>query len=107
MALPMSAAVRIGLTSEMSANWIFDGALTTTRGGRMRKLPKAAAAAAVIASVSFIATGPATAAPARGAVMHRGGGCVDILGEVGVLNGLAGNLLNGEGDPGAQFTDCG
>ncbi|MEU2712957.1 hypothetical protein [Streptomyces sp. NPDC007205] len=72
----------------------------------MRKLSEAAAAAAVIASVSFIATGTATtAATAQGAVMHRGG-CVDILGEVGIANGLAGNLLNGEGDPGAQFTEC-
>ncbi|MER6071421.1 hypothetical protein ABT187_21755 [Streptomyces sp. NPDC001817] len=78
----------------------------------MRQLSKAAAAAAVIASVSFIATGTATtaataatAATARGAVVHRGG-CIDILGEVGIANGIAGNLLNGEGNPGAQFTDC-
>ncbi|MGW2644163.1 hypothetical protein ACWC2T_04415 [Streptomyces sp. NPDC001393] len=80
----------------------------------MRQLSKAAAAAAVIASVSFIATGTATTAAtaattatARGAVTHRGGGeCIDILGEVGIANGIAGNLLNGEGNPGAQFTDC-
>ncbi|MFF9085566.1 hypothetical protein ACF1BE_03900 [Streptomyces sp. NPDC014991] len=32
---------------------------------------------------------------------------VDILGEVGVLNGLLGNALNGEGNPGAQATDIG
>ena len=77
----------------------------------MRQLSKAAAAAAVIASVSFIATGTttavATAATARGAVMHRGGGCIDVLGEVGIGNGILGNLLNGEGNPGAQSTDCG
>ncbi|MEU6770413.1 hypothetical protein [Streptomyces sp. NPDC046759] len=82
----------------------------------MRKLSKAAAAAAVIASVSFIGTGTATAT-AQSAVRMHGGGCeshdfnIDILGEVGVLPGLAGNLLNGEGNPGAQFThvgsDCG
>ena len=76
----------------------------------MRKLSKAAAAAAVIASVSFIATGTATtvatAAPARGALTHHRGGCVDILGEVGIGNGILGNLLNGEGNPGAQITDC-
>ncbi|MQY35966.1 hypothetical protein SRB17_39620 [Streptomyces sp. RB17] len=75
----------------------------------MRKLSKAAVAAAVIASVGFIATGTATtaatAATAQGAVAPRGG-CVDILGEVGIANGLAGNLLNGEGSPGAQFTEC-
>ncbi|MGW3209594.1 hypothetical protein [Streptomyces sp. NPDC001135] len=72
----------------------------------MRKLSKAAVAAAVVASVGFIATGTTTtAATAQGAVVHRGG-CVDILGEVGILNGLGGNLLNGEGNPGAQFTEC-
>ncbi|MEV5873673.1 hypothetical protein AB0L75_05450 [Streptomyces sp. NPDC052101] len=69
----------------------------------MRKLGKAAAAAVIIGSVSFIATGATTA---QGAVSMRGGGCtnVDVLGEVGVANGLLGNLLNGEGDPGAQST---
>lgn len=69
----------------------------------MRKLAKAAVAAAVVASVGFISAGPATAQGA--ATMHRGG-CIDILGEVGIANGLAGNLLNGEGNPGAQFTEC-
>ncbi|MCC5477045.1 hypothetical protein ACFV2N_21610 [Streptomyces sp. NPDC059680] len=72
----------------------------------MRKLSKAAVAAAVVASVSFIATGTATtAATAQAAVAPRGG-CVDILGEVGIGNGVLGNLLNGEGNPGAQFTEC-
>ena len=28
---------------------------------------------------------------------------IDILGQVGLLNGLLGNALNGEGNPGAQF----
>ncbi|MDO0927944.1 hypothetical protein QQY24_21975 [Streptomyces sp. TG1A-8] len=32
---------------------------------------------------------------------------LDVLGEVGVLNGLLGNALNGEGNPGAQATDIG
>ncbi|MFB0621136.1 hypothetical protein [Streptomyces sp. AGS-58] len=32
---------------------------------------------------------------------------VDVLGEVGILNGLLGNALNGEGNPGAQATDIG
>ncbi|KUN72749.1 hypothetical protein AQJ46_10060 [Streptomyces canus] len=32
---------------------------------------------------------------------------LDILGEVGILNGLLGNGLNGEGNPGAQATDIG
>ncbi|MEU6772666.1 hypothetical protein [Streptomyces sp. NPDC046759] len=32
---------------------------------------------------------------------------LDVLGEVGLLNGLLGNGLNGEGDPGAQATHIG
>ncbi|WP_251093306.1 hypothetical protein [Streptomyces sp. Caat 7-52] len=74
----------------------------------MRKLRKAAVAAALIGGVSLMGVGPATAAAGGG-----GGGCkshdmnIDILGEVGILNGLGGNLINGEGSPGAQFTDLG
>lgn len=76
----------------------------------MGKLPMAAVAAAIIGSVSFISAGPATA---QGAVSMQGGGCsaqdtnIDILGEVGIANGILGNLLNGEGSPGAQATDIG
>ena len=32
---------------------------------------------------------------------------LDVLGEVGILNGLLGSALNGEGDPGAQNTHLG
>ncbi len=32
---------------------------------------------------------------------------VDVLGQVGILNGLGGTLLSGEGDPGAQDTHLG
>ncbi|OIJ88125.1 hypothetical protein BIV25_37075 [Streptomyces sp. MUSC 14] len=32
---------------------------------------------------------------------------LDVLGEVGLLNGLLGNALNGEGNPGAQATRMG
>ncbi|MFI9051940.1 hypothetical protein [Streptomyces sp. NPDC053427] len=32
---------------------------------------------------------------------------IDVLGEVGALNGLLGNALNGEGAPGAQSTRLG
>ncbi|MEU2420070.1 hypothetical protein ABZ619_03235 [Streptomyces sp. NPDC007851] len=76
----------------------------------MRKLQKAAVAVAIVGGVSFMGTGPATALAPQGG--HHGG-CrshdfnLDILGEVGIANGLAGNLLNGEGSPGAQFTDIG
>ncbi|EPD56607.1 MULTISPECIES: hypothetical protein [Streptomyces] len=77
----------------------------------MRKLPRAAAAAAVIALVGFIGTGTASAQGAE--AMHGDGGCkshdlnIDILGQVGLLNGLLGNALNGEGNPGAQVAPVG
>ncbi|MET7457108.1 hypothetical protein ABZT03_35560 [Streptomyces sp. NPDC005574] len=32
---------------------------------------------------------------------------LDILGQVGIGNGLGGNLLNGEGNPGGQKTSLG
>ncbi|MFI0965036.1 hypothetical protein ACH4S8_27115 [Streptomyces sp. NPDC021080] len=32
---------------------------------------------------------------------------LDVLGQVGALNGLGGNLLGGEGNPGAQITTIG
>ncbi|MER6267833.1 hypothetical protein [Streptomyces sp900105755] len=80
----------------------------------MRKLHKAAATIALIGGVGFLGTVPATALPAQQhAYGGHGGGCrshdlnIDILGEVGIANGLAANLINGEGSPGAQFTDIG
>ncbi|MFE7269838.1 hypothetical protein [Streptomyces sp. NPDC057623] len=75
----------------------------------MRKLQKAAVAAAMVGTLSLIATGTATAQPAY----DGHGGCkshdfdLSILGQVGALNGLAGNLLNGEGHPGAQINHVG
>ncbi|TJZ42824.1 hypothetical protein FCH28_33575 [Streptomyces piniterrae] len=88
----------------------------------MRKLHKAALVAAVLASVGILGAGTATADGHGGKGGKKGGGdititqgssCrshdtnVDVLGEVGVLNGLAGNLLGGEGSPGAQSTHLG
>jgi hypothetical protein len=76
----------------------------------MRKLHKAAVAAAMLGSLSFIATGTATA---QGAESMNGGGCkshdlnLDILGQIGLLNGLLGNAINGEGDPGGQGNHVG
>ncbi|WP_406439689.1 hypothetical protein OHB00_31435 [Streptomyces sp. NBC_00631] len=32
---------------------------------------------------------------------------LDVLGEVGLLNGVLGSALNGEGNPGAQATNLG
>ncbi|UQA95037.1 hypothetical protein [Streptomyces halobius] len=91
----------------------------------MRKLRKAAVMAAAIGSVGFLGVGPAYADGHGG---HGGGGhgggkgggyamqgsnCrshdfnLDILGEVGILNGVLANVLNGEGSPGAQATHMG
>ncbi|WP_407554171.1 hypothetical protein QOM21_30195 [Streptomyces sp. Pv4-95] len=73
----------------------------------MRNLRKAAVVAAALASVSFLGAGTATAQPANGGWCKSHDMNVDVLGEVGVLNGLLGNAINGEGDPGAQDTHQG
>ncbi|MFI6470772.1 MULTISPECIES: hypothetical protein [unclassified Streptomyces] len=79
----------------------------------MRKLHKAAVAAAMLGGLSLIASGTATAQGADGGHGHGGHWCkthdlnIDILGQVGLLNGLLGNALNGEGNPGAQFDGVG
>jgi hypothetical protein len=93
--------------------WIFIGALYSNRGGDMRKLQKAALAAATVGTLSLIATGTASAQPGYDGHGHGHGHChshdldVSILGQVGLLNGVAGNLANGEGDPGAQWQHVG
>ncbi|MFJ8631720.1 hypothetical protein [Streptomyces sp. NPDC093568] len=75
----------------------------------MRKLQKAAVAAAMVGTLSLIATGTASAQPAYDGHGH----CkshdfnIDILGQVGVLPGLAGNAVNGEGNPGAMYNHVG
>ncbi|MFF4605299.1 hypothetical protein ACFY12_21515 [Streptomyces sp. NPDC001339] len=72
----------------------------------MRKFYRATAVAVVLGSVSFLGTGNAYAG-------GEGGFCkqhdfnIDILGQIGILNGLLGNLLNGEGSPGAQSSPIG
>ncbi|MDO0933484.1 hypothetical protein QQY66_17985 [Streptomyces sp. DG2A-72] len=77
----------------------------------MRKLQKAAVAAAMMGTFSCIATGTATAQSAP--VMYGGGGCkshdlnVGLLGQVGLLNGLLGNAINGEGNAGGQHQHVG
>ncbi|MFF4606053.1 hypothetical protein ACFY12_25345 [Streptomyces sp. NPDC001339] len=80
----------------------------------MRKLHKAAVVAAVLGSVGILGGGTAHAdGKGGGFAMQQGSSCkshdinVDVLGEVGILNGLAGNLLNGEGPAGAQSTKMG
>ncbi|GHI07606.1 hypothetical protein AQI88_25160 [Streptomyces cellostaticus] len=85
----------------------------------MHKLRKAAVLVAALGSVGLLSAG---AAHADGGGWGKGGGSfnigqsstcrshdlnADVLGEVGILNGLGGNLLNGEGNAGAQQSSLG
>ncbi|MER6732238.1 hypothetical protein [Streptomyces puniciscabiei] len=80
----------------------------------MRRLRKAAVLLAALGSVSLLPAGTAYAGghDDEGKVLQSTN-CkdhdlnLDVLGEVGILNGLLGNALNGEGDPGAQGTHIG
>lgn len=86
----------------------------------MHKLRKAAVLVAALGSVGLMTAG--TAHADQGGFGRDGGGrfsvlqsstCrshdlnLDILGEVGIANGLGGNLLNGEGNSGAQESSLG
>ncbi|GGU25110.1 hypothetical protein [Streptomyces violascens] len=86
----------------------------------MQKLRKAAVLVAALGSIGLLAAG--TAQAHDGGKGGRGGdffdikqsttctshdGNVDVLGQVGILNGLGGNLLNGEGNAGSQQTSMG
>ncbi|MFI9047570.1 hypothetical protein [Streptomyces sp. NPDC053427] len=82
----------------------------------MRKLQKAAVLGAVLGSVGSLAAGTAYAHGEAGAHdigVTQNTSCrthdmnIDVLGNVGAVNGLAGNLLNGEGSPGSQPTRMG
>ncbi|MFJ9420212.1 MULTISPECIES: hypothetical protein [unclassified Streptomyces] len=81
----------------------------------MRKLRKAAVVIAALGSVALLGAGTAHADGGKGDTfdIKQGSSCrshdvnVDILGEVGIANGLGGNLLGGEGSPGAQSTKMG
>ncbi|MGW1378197.1 hypothetical protein ACWD6P_28540 [Streptomyces sp. NPDC002446] len=83
----------------------------------MRMLRKAAVVAAALGTVGILGAGTAYADGGKdsgGRIdIKQGSSCrshdtnVDVLGEVGVANGLAGNLGGGEGDPGAQTTTMG
>ncbi|ELS54348.1 hypothetical protein [Streptomyces viridochromogenes] len=82
----------------------------------MRKFQKVALVGAVLGSVGSLGVGTAVAHGERGAHdldITQGIECrshdmnIDVLGSVGLVNGLAGNLLNGEGSPGAQPSHLG
>ncbi|MER6433870.1 hypothetical protein ABT272_40140 [Streptomyces sp900105245] len=86
----------------------------------MRKLRNVAVLVAAIGSIGLVG---GTAHADQGWGKGKGGGdqfsvqqssnCkshdlnLDLLGEVGLLNGVLGNALNGEGNPGAQQTSLG
>ena len=87
----------------------------------MHKLRKAAVLVAALGTVGLMAgTAHAGEGGYGGGKKEEGGWSVlqssnckshdlnlDVLGEVGILNGLLGSALNGEGDPGAQNTHLG
>ena len=72
----------------------------------MRKVQKAAAVIAILGSIGFAGIGTASASSSS-TVCKSHDLNADVLGEVGVLNGVAGNLANGEGSPGGQATNVG
>ncbi|ELS57849.1 hypothetical protein [Streptomyces viridochromogenes] len=88
----------------------------------MHKLQKAAVVVVALGSVGLMSAGTATAQGLDGHGGKKGGDkvsvlqsshCkshdlnVDVLGQVGVLNGVLGNALNGEGNSGGQDTHIG
>ncbi|MFB7634155.1 hypothetical protein ACFC0M_24860 [Streptomyces sp. NPDC056149] len=81
----------------------------------MRKIHKAAVVTAAIGSLGFLGAGTSYAYGGAGdhVAISQGSQCrshdlnLDVLGEVGILNGLASNLINGEGAAGAQASPVG
>ncbi|QHC23687.1 hypothetical protein GR130_22310 [Streptomyces sp. GS7] len=82
----------------------------------MRKLQKATVMAVVLGSFGFLGAGTAYAHGEKGGTdidIKQGSQCrshdtnADVLGEVGILNGLAGNAIGGEGSAGGQSTRMG
>ncbi|GGU51439.1 hypothetical protein GCM10010211_15140 [Streptomyces albospinus] len=83
----------------------------------MRKLHKVAVVAVALGSVGFFGAGTSYAYGGQGGGSHvnvgQGSQCrthdlnVDVLGEVGILNGVLANAINGEGSAGAQATPMG
>ncbi|MER6380693.1 hypothetical protein [Streptomyces sp. NPDC001250] len=82
----------------------------------MHKLHKTAVLVAALGSVGFLASGTAYAGGEGGGGSNsvlQSANCrshdlnLDVIGELGILNGALGNALNGEGDPGAQDTHIG
>ncbi|GAA2663491.1 hypothetical protein [Streptomyces lunalinharesii] len=82
----------------------------------MHKLQKTLVVSVALGGFAFLGAGAAYADGGRGENgfdVRQGSQCrshdanVDVLGEVGILNGVLGNALGGEGSPGAQSTRMG
>jgi hypothetical protein len=83
----------------------------------MRKLQKVAVVAAMLGSIGFVGAGAASADDGGYGGSHfnveQSNKCdqhnldLDILGNVGLVDGLLGSGLNGEGDAGAQSNHTG
>lgn len=82
----------------------------------MRKFYKAAAVAAMLGSFGLAGIGTAAASDHSGGSsfdVRQSASCkshdlnVDVLGQIGALNGVLGNALGGEGNPGAQSSTLG
>ncbi|MER7838799.1 hypothetical protein ABTY98_23710 [Streptomyces sp. NPDC096040] len=83
----------------------------------MHKVRTAAVLFAALGSIGLLGAGAAHAGQGGGKGdsfdIRQSSTCrshdlnADVLGEVGILNGLGGNLLNGEGNAGAQQSHLG
>ncbi len=79
----------------------------------MRKIQKAAVVVAMLGAAGFVGAGTAAASGHPGIGVGQSTTCkshdlnADVLGQVGVLNGVLGNALGGEGNPGGQATGVG
>ncbi|WP_128436736.1 hypothetical protein [Streptomyces cyaneus] len=82
----------------------------------MHKLRKAAVLVVALGSAGLLSAGTATAQGLDGDGGNKilqSSNCkshdlnLDVLGQVGILNGLLGNALNGEGNAGGQDTHLG
>ncbi|MFG2552923.1 hypothetical protein [Streptomyces sp. NPDC048581] len=80
----------------------------------MHKLRKASVLVAALGSVALLGgTASAQGMDGHGNSILQSSNCkshdlnVDVLGQVGLLNGVLGNALNGEGNSGGQDTHLG
>ncbi|GHE01461.1 hypothetical protein [Streptomyces alanosinicus] len=79
----------------------------------MHRLRKAAVMVAAVGTIGLMTSGTAFAGGEHGGHVWQSSNCkdhdlnLDVIGNLGLLNGLLGNALNGEGDPGAQSTHVG